>query len=415
MNKMNPSEVMNKTISFTMTQTYEMDYDSFVEMFSNKIDKMKCNTNVTKEQKLLMLWDEMCDTNSGENDIDLDGACIDYEVFIEPELDSFLDTAHNMLFICEKCEKPSVGTYGISNTPFCEDHKSDCDSSDDSSDDDLPYGKCSIQDCVCDTKQRYDKYGSIVEHNKTKKLFCVDHAVEGIRDKSIADWDFSQFGIHFDEDEEEAPEWYDSLAGNPKCKTCDMRLSMSDMMVWLKHPELHHYCEDHKSDCEDKPCKESSPCHESDIDDESDDKPCKENCVCQGQEYNTGIRREQYNSIISYEDQQKYKMSVLALDAQRVKREMDGESCDKEYSLQFSSPDKFQQNQAEILNIKWDWWCIYVNEDKFMKDFLNENDEFYFAVEWSDKRCCWEEAITDNWDSSGMTAEDNTQIVFYEH
>jgi hypothetical protein len=105
------------------------------------------------------------------------------------------------------------------------------------------YAKCSIEGCNADTNQRYDKFGAIIEHKKTKKLFCVPHAMEGIRDKSIADWDFLQFGI--DEEAEDEPEGYDCLHGNPKCERCGMLLSMSDMDSWLEHPERPPYCEQH--------------------------------------------------------------------------------------------------------------------------------------------------------------------------
>ena len=102
------------------------------------------------------------------------------------------------------------------------------------------YAKCCVEGCHADTNQRYDKFGGIAEHQKTKLLFCVGHAVEGIRNKTITDWDFKEFGV----DEEHPPEGYDSLAINPKCDKCEMRLSEDDMTEWLKNPAMPPSCED---------------------------------------------------------------------------------------------------------------------------------------------------------------------------
>ena len=128
---------------------------------------------------------------------------------------------------------------------------------------------------------------------------------------------------------------------------------------------------------------------------------------CEHAGYDDAIRKNQFRSIYNYADQEKFKMRVLALDAKRVKREMDGESCDKEYNLQFTSFGEFLYDQAEVLGIRWDFWKKYVNDNQYLTDFLSENDYNYFAVEWSDKRCCWEEAGN----ADGEYSYENTQIV----
>ena len=87
----------------------------------------------------------------------------------------------------------------------------------------------------------------ISEHQKTKLLFCVGHAVEGIRNKTITDWDFKEFGV----DKEHPPEGYDCLAINPKCGKCEVRLSDDDMAEWLKNPAVPPSCED----CFEVPCE----------------------------------------------------------------------------------------------------------------------------------------------------------------
>lgn len=103
-----------------------------------------------------------------------------------------------------------------------------------------PYARCSVEGCSADTNQRYDKHGAIAEHQETKLLFCLEHAVIGIRNKTIANWNFKEFGV----DEENPPEEYDCLAINPTCDKCEMRLSMDDMEVWLKDPGGEPRCED---------------------------------------------------------------------------------------------------------------------------------------------------------------------------
>ena len=100
--------------------------------------------------------------------------------------------------------------------------------------------RCSVASCTADSNQRYDKYGGIAEHKKTKVLYCVEHAVEGIRNKTIADWDFKEFGV----DKKHPPEGYDCLAINPKCVQCEVRLSEDDMAEWLKNPAAPPSCED---------------------------------------------------------------------------------------------------------------------------------------------------------------------------
>ena len=85
-----------------------------------------------------------------------------------------------------------------------------------------PYARCSVEGCSADTNQRYDKHGAIAEHQETKLLFCLEHAVIGIRNKTIANWNFKEFGV----DEENPPEEYDCLAINPTCDKCEMRLSI---------------------------------------------------------------------------------------------------------------------------------------------------------------------------------------------
>ena len=99
--------------------------------------------------------------------------------------------------------------------------------------------RCSVAGCTADSNQRYDKYGGIAEHQKSKLLYCVEHAVEGIRNKTIATWDFKEYGV----DEEHPPENYDSLAINPKCVQCEVRLSEDDMGEWLKNPSEPTLCE----------------------------------------------------------------------------------------------------------------------------------------------------------------------------
>ena len=49
--------------------------------------------------------------------------------------------------------------------------------------------------------------------------------MEGVRNKTIPDWDFVEFGV----DVENPPDGYDSLAINPKCVQCKMRLCDDDM------------------------------------------------------------------------------------------------------------------------------------------------------------------------------------------
>ena len=102
-----------------------------------------------------------------------------------------------------------------------------------------PYAKCCVEGCHADTNQRYDKFGGISEHQKTKLLYCVPHAVEGIRDKTIADWDFKEFGV----DEEHPPEGYDCLAIHPECEECGFRMTADDVEQWLKDPAKDHICE----------------------------------------------------------------------------------------------------------------------------------------------------------------------------
>ena len=95
--------------------------------------------------------------------------------------------------------------------------------------------RCSVAGCAADTS------GCVIsEHQKTKLLFCENHAVDGIRNKTITDWDFKEFGV----DEEHPPKGYDSLAINPKCDKCEMRLSEDDMTEWLKNPSEPTLCED---------------------------------------------------------------------------------------------------------------------------------------------------------------------------
>ena len=106
---------------------------------------------------------------------------------------------------------------------------------DEDEDEEEHHARCSIAGCPSDTNQ-----GVIAEHQKTKLLYCVEHAVEGIRNNTITDWDFKEFGV----DLEHPPEGYDCLAINPKCVQCEVRLSEDDMAEWLKNPAAPPSCED---------------------------------------------------------------------------------------------------------------------------------------------------------------------------
>ncbi len=109
----------------------------------------------------------------------------------------------------------------------------------DHNEDGEPYAECSVSDCFANTNQRYDKYGAIIQHLETEEIFCVSHAMEGIRNKTIPNWQFREYGV----DEDNEPDDYDCLAGNPKCEKCECRLSMDDLDKWLEKPELPPYCE----------------------------------------------------------------------------------------------------------------------------------------------------------------------------
>ena len=119
---------------------------------------------------------------------------------------------------CEECDESATQHNGKFKF-FCDKH----------------FARCSIAGCTADTS------GCVIsEHQKTKLLFCVGDAVEGIRNKTITDWDFKEFGV----DKEHPPEGYDCLAINPKCDKCEVSLSEDDMAEWLKNPEGDPFCED---------------------------------------------------------------------------------------------------------------------------------------------------------------------------
>jgi hypothetical protein len=97
---------------------------------------------------------------------------------------------------------------------------------------------CCVNDCWANTDQRYDKYGAIIQHLETKQTFCVPHAMDAIRSKTIPNWNFCEYGV----DEDNEPEDYDCLAGNPRCVKCKIWICMDALDKWLEKPELPPYC-----------------------------------------------------------------------------------------------------------------------------------------------------------------------------
>ena len=120
--------------------------------------------------------------------------------------------------------------YDINDPRWRSQSDSDCS---DSSAPQPAYAKCCVDGCHGDTNQRYDKYGGIAEHKKTKETFCVEHAIEAIRTKRVPDWDFIEYGV----DEENPPDDYDCIAINPRCDKCEMRLCEDALDSWLKNTE----------------------------------------------------------------------------------------------------------------------------------------------------------------------------------
>jgi len=120
----NHSEIKKKTITFEMTVNYEMDYDDFVKTYKDDIDNLKTDDKVSAKQKTIMLWNDICDSHKDEyvivetsnvNELD-SNLCVDY-------MKTFIQEAHDELFICEECKKCAVKTFGVENTRYCDEHK----------------------------------------------------------------------------------------------------------------------------------------------------------------------------------------------------------------------------------------------------------------------------------------------------
>ena len=95
--------------------------------------------------------------------------------------------------------------------------------------------KCSISGCAS---------GPLAQHNKTKNVYCVAHAVALMRDKTISTWDFTEAGV----DVKNPPEGYDCLAIHPRCEKCELPLSEDDLNAWeealAKDSSAATLCED---------------------------------------------------------------------------------------------------------------------------------------------------------------------------
>lgn len=111
----------------------------------------------------------------------------------------------------------------------------------------IPVANCSVEGCIKNSNQRQDKFGAILEHDDTKVLLCVNHAVEAVRNGSVQGWPFQDYiWVRLTEEQQEKEkDDFDSLAMYPKCSNeeCGLRLTEDDVGRWLDTPQAEPVCE----------------------------------------------------------------------------------------------------------------------------------------------------------------------------
>ncbi len=113
---------------------------------------------------------------------------------------------------------------------------------------------CSVAGCVKNSNQRQDKHGAILEHDVTKVLLCVDHAVEAVQSGSVKDWPFEDYlWVRLTEEAQgnEIEAGFDTLAMYPMCSNedCTLRLTEDDVGQWLNNPQDEPMCESCLNNC----------------------------------------------------------------------------------------------------------------------------------------------------------------------
>ena len=122
----------------------------------------------------------------------------------------------------------------------------------------VPVVKCSVAGCHCDSEQRLDKYGALLEHVTTKELLCVSHAVDAVRSGRITGWDFNDYvWERLSEEKKTILEAdYGSTCIYPQC-ACGFRLVADDIDVWLEDVARDPKCENCDSEAEEE---DEAPC-----------------------------------------------------------------------------------------------------------------------------------------------------------
>lgn len=348
MNTLNPSVVKKKTITFTMTQTFEMDYDYFVMNYDTKVDELACDESVSNEQKMLMLWDEICDNNKSDNDIEPDDTLDPSH--IDDLFDDYLTQAHDILFICEMCGKTSVGNYGESNTPFCEEHKTefgycccgkknikdrtceDCDDSDDESE----KSDDSVSTAMKDIKRMNDAPNTLLE--KAYDLYEKDKTIQN--------------ALAINQLESEALKVYEVVLTN---KQEEWNKKIDEILAIPLPPEP----------------KETD-------------------------EEITERRLEAYNALDNEADRKTFRMDLIREDYERIMRNRCGN--DDDYPLDADQIHTFWDYQETLrLSHKidnqdfWEKWVKYHQMVQESND-MGEID----VLEWDYRECCWDEASVDS-------------------
>jgi len=182
---------MKDTITIKQTLTYELDFDTFKECFSDIID-MKKPDGLNLEQAIIDTWDKLY--NDNDETIELDDNIDGLEWYVaRDDVAVMAESVMEELFECCQCHEKAVGNYGDGNEPYCQKHKDENDKDDetDKTDDEtdktdevkpdemaipLPAEPKDKNDKIVDfeeerKKKRRDAYNNLDDYSKEETAF----------------------------------------------------------------------------------------------------------------------------------------------------------------------------------------------------------------------------------------------------
>ena len=120
------------------------------------------------------------------------------------------------------------------------------------------------------------------------------------------------------------------------------------------------------------------------------------------------IRIKEMKGLITYSDMAEQRAKYIVEDVNRILSERDEKECkysdDDMVILDFTD---FQEQHAELHNVKYDWWLKYVCYNYYLETYAQENDNV-LIIEWSTEKKKWEECESDE---DGEYNQDDTVIV----